>query len=42
MEQPSKLLSGARFLEHVGQENMMPNVQAALDRAGELFDARVA
>jgi len=26
----------------VGQENMMPNVQAALDRAGELFDARVA
>ena len=42
MEQPSKLLSGARFLEHVGQENMMPNVQAALDRAGELFAARVA
>jgi SulP family sulfate permease len=42
MEQPSKLLSGARFLERVGQENMMPNVQAALDRAGELFDARVA
>ncbi len=42
MEQPSKLLSGARFLERVGQENMMPNVQAALDRAGELFEARVA
>ena len=42
MEQPSKLLSGARFLERVGQENMMPNVQAALDRAGELFAERVA
>jgi SulP family sulfate permease len=42
MEQPSKLLSGARFLERVGKENMMPNVQAALDRAGELYAARVA
>jgi SulP family sulfate permease len=42
MEQPSKLLSGARFLERVGQENMMLNVQAALDRAGELYEARVA
>jgi SulP family sulfate permease len=41
MEQPSKLLSGARFLDRVGQENMMPNVQAALDRASELFAARV-
>jgi SulP family sulfate permease len=42
MEQPSKLLSGARFLERVGEENMMPNVQAALDRAGELYAERVA
>jgi len=42
MEQPSKLLSGARFLERVGPENIMPNVQAALDRAGELYAARVA
>lgn len=42
MEQPSKLLSGARFLDRVGRENIMPNVQAALDRSGELFDARVA
>jgi SulP family sulfate permease len=41
MEQPSKLLSGPRFLDRVGQENMMPNVQAALDRASELFAARV-
>ena len=33
MEQPSKLLQGARFLDHVGRENIMPNIQAALDRA---------
>jgi SulP family sulfate permease len=36
MEQPSKLLSGARFVETVGQENIMPNIQAALDRAKEM------
>jgi len=33
MEQPSKLLLGGRFVESVGRENMMPNIQAALDRA---------
>jgi SulP family sulfate permease len=36
MEQPSKLLSGARFLDRLGRENIMPNIQAALDRAREL------
>jgi SulP family sulfate permease len=36
MEQPSKLLSGARFVERIGRENIMPNVQAALDRAKEV------
>ncbi|MGD0734253.1 MAG: SulP family inorganic anion transporter [Terracidiphilus sp.] len=36
MEQPSKLLSGARFLDTVGRENIMPNIQAALDRAKEV------
>jgi SulP family sulfate permease len=36
MEQPSKLLRGARFVETVGQENIMPNIQAALDRAKEV------
>jgi SulP family sulfate permease len=35
MEQPSKLLSGSRFLERIGPENFMPNIQAALDRAKE-------
>jgi SulP family sulfate permease len=36
MQQPSKLLSGKRFLDCVGRENIMPNVQAALDRAKEI------
>jgi SulP family sulfate permease len=38
MEQPSKLLSGARFVERIGRENIMPNVQAALDRAREVHE----
>jgi SulP family sulfate permease len=33
MQQPSKLLQQPRFLDHVGRENIVPNVQAALDRA---------
>jgi len=33
MHQPSKLLHGARFLDKIGRENIMPNIQAALDRA---------
>jgi sulfate permease, SulP family len=37
MLQPSKLLSGPRFLDRVGPENIMPNVQAALDRAKEAY-----
>jgi len=39
MEQPSKLLRGARFVETVGQENIMPNIQAALDRAKDVYAA---
>lgn len=42
MEQPSKLLTGGRFLERVGPENIMPNIQAALDRAREVYDSRAA
>jgi SulP family sulfate permease len=38
MEQPSKLLSGTRFLDRLGRENIMPNVQAALDRAKEVYE----
>lgn len=37
MHQPSKLLQHPRFLDHVGRENIMPNIQAALDRASELY-----
>ena len=39
MEQPSKLLQQPRFLDHVGRENIMPNIQAALDRAKEVFES---
>jgi SulP family sulfate permease len=42
MQQPSKLLSGPRFLDCVGRENIMPNVQAALDRAQEIHAGQEA
>jgi SulP family sulfate permease len=41
MEQPSKLLQQSRFIEHLGRENIMPNIQAALNRAKEVH-ARMA
>ncbi len=41
MEQPSKLLQGARFLDCVGRENIMPNIQTALDRAKAAHDSLV-
>ena len=42
MQQPSKLLEGARFVDHMGRENIMPNIQAALDRAKEVYEGRNA
>jgi SulP family sulfate permease len=42
MEQPSKLLSGTRFLDSLGRENIMPNIQAALDRAKQAYEATPA
>ncbi len=36
MQQPSKLLSHSRFVEHLGRENIMPNIQAALSRAKQV------
>jgi len=42
MQQPSKLLQGARFIQRVGRENVMPNIQAALDRAEEIHAAQSA
>ncbi len=41
MEQPSKLLRHPRFIEHVGRENIMPNIQAALDRAEEAVSRQI-
>jgi SulP family sulfate permease len=35
-DQPSRLISGSDFLQHVGAENVVPNVRAALARAGEI------
>ena len=42
MQQPSKLLQGARFVERVGRENVMLNIQAALDRAEEIHSGSTA
>jgi SulP family sulfate permease len=38
-EQPAELLAGSEFVEHVGQENVLPHVQAALARAREITEA---
>ena len=42
MQQPSKLLRQARFLDELGRENILPNIQAALDRAREVYEHRRA
>jgi SulP family sulfate permease len=39
-EQPKQLMHQAEFEQHVGRENICPNVQAALERAGQLYDRR--
>ena len=41
MQQPSKLLQGTRFVDEVGSENIMPNIQAALDRAKWVHEAQL-
>jgi SulP family sulfate permease len=35
-EQPERLLEQAEFVEHVGSENILPHVAAALDRAQQI------
>jgi SulP family sulfate permease len=35
-DQPSQLIARSDFLKHVGAENVLPHVQAALDRAREI------
>jgi SulP family sulfate permease len=34
--QPAKMLERAEFVDHIGKENIVPHIQAALDRAREL------
>jgi SulP family sulfate permease len=36
-EQPASMLKQAEFVNHVGQQNILPNVSAAIDRAAEVF-----
>ncbi len=39
-EQPAQLMHQAEFERRVGRENICPHVQAALERAGQLYDRR--
>jgi len=39
-EQPARLMHQAEFERHIGRENICPHVQAALARAGQIFDRR--
>jgi sulfate permease, SulP family len=38
-DQPAQLLHKADFIEHIGRENVLPHVEAALKRAGEIGTA---
>jgi SulP family sulfate permease len=38
--QPARFLDQAEFVEHVGPENILPHVQAALQRATEIWGTR--
>jgi sulfate permease, SulP family len=40
--QPEELLRQSTFLEYLGEENMLPHVEAALSRAREVFEGRAA
>jgi sulfate permease, SulP family len=40
LPQPAQLMDEAEFHRHVGEENMLPHVEAALKRAGEIWAAR--
>lgn len=39
--QPARLLEQAEFVEHIGKDNIVPHIQAALHRARTVFDARI-
>jgi SulP family sulfate permease len=38
-EQPASMLKQAEFVGHLGEENILPNVSAAIDRATEVFSS---
>jgi SulP family sulfate permease len=40
MSQPSKMLHRAEFVEHVGEDNILPHINAALARAAVIFNSR--
>lgn len=37
-DQPAKLLEQSEFLEHIGEKNILPHVEAALLRATEIME----
>jgi SulP family sulfate permease len=40
LSQPSKMLHRMEFVEHVGEDNILPNITAALERAAAIFNSR--
>jgi SulP family sulfate permease len=38
--QPSQMLHRAEFVEHVGEDNILPHINAALERAAQIFNSR--
>jgi SulP family sulfate permease len=40
LPQPSKMLHRAEFVEHVGEDNILPHINAALQRAAVIFNSR--
>jgi SulP family sulfate permease len=40
LPQPSKMLHRAEFVEHVGEDNILPDINAALERAAVVFSSQ--
>ena len=38
--QPSQMLHRAEFVEHVGEDNILPNIESAIARAEALFNSQ--
>jgi SulP family sulfate permease len=41
-QQPRRFLKRAEFVEHIGHDNILPDINAALKRAAQIHDQRVA